>query len=130
MSPPRRAGSPWRLLVHEWVGAKGNGVNYGRSHSVSNNPNADRHPDNHMSPTVLEGTEFDELVVGRWLHVEQTGTGSWWVNVGGVTVNITADRDGRPKRVVVSGPEDMAGPVDGCVYVLDWSGPAMGNGEL
>jgi len=43
--------------------------------------------------------EFDELVVGERLRVEQMDTGSWWMDVGGLTVNVSVDRDGRPLRV-------------------------------
>jgi len=43
--------------------------------------------------------ELNELVVGSWLHVEQMDTGSWWMDVGGLTVNVRADRHGRPLRV-------------------------------
>lgn len=71
--------------------------------------------------TVLAGTEFDELVVGRWIHVEQMGTGYWWMNIGGVTVHVRADRDGRPKHVMVHGPDDYAGAVEGCEYELVWT---------
>lgn len=67
----RRAGGRWRLLAHETLphGASG------EAHHVN-----------------IPGTEFDELVVGQWLHVEQMGSGSWWMAVGGVTVHVRADR--------------------------------------
>jgi hypothetical protein len=78
-------------------------------------------PPDLTSYVVLEGTEFDELVVGRWIHLEQMDTGRWWMNVGGVTVNITADRDGRPKVVDVYGPGDYGEAVEGCRYSLAWS---------
>jgi len=121
MSPRlRRAGSPWRLLVHE-PGPDGT------SHDVTNRPtyggtalpNTDR-----RRTHVLAATEFDELAVGRWLHVEQMEAGRWWMNIGGVTVWIEADRDGRPRNIAITGPavHDTAAPE--CTYELNWNQPA------
>lgn len=97
----RRAGSPWRLLVHESGPA-------GVSHHVTNRPTYGGSvlPDSEQREThVLTATEFDELAVGRWLHVEQMEAGRWWANIGGVTMRIEVDRDGRPRSVEVIGPE-------------------------
>src|SRR5262245_30899941 len=47
--------------------------------------------------------------------------GLWWADIGGVTVWVKADRDGRPTAVDVYGPGDYAGPVEGCAYRLAWS---------
>ena len=141
MTTLRRAGSPWRILVHEWLGDRQQirRFMHGRAYDISNNPSAPRQhaetrrrleginpdlgplPPDDTSHTVLEGTEFDELVVGKWIHLEQMDTGKWWMNVGGVTVNVTADRDGRPKCVDVYGPGDYGMPVEGCKYSLMWS---------
>ena len=83
-----------------------------------------RRPDAAYSRThLIAHTEFDELTVGSWLHVEQMDTSVWWMNIGGVTVHVTADRDGRPKRVWVCGPEDYDAPREGCTYELSWSDP-------
>jgi hypothetical protein len=71
---------------------------------------------------VLEGTEFDELVVSKWFHLEQMDTGAWWLVVGGVTINIRVDRDGNTKQVLVEGPDDNHGSVEGAVYRLVWNG--------
>lgn len=137
MAHPRRAGSPWRILAHEYLGNSGE-TTYGRAFDISNNPQAPARraetlrqlaeinpaaevPPDDTAFTVCEGSEFDELVVGRWIHLEQMNTGQWWMNVGGVTINVTADRDGRPKMVDVYGPGDYAEPVEGCKYRLDWS---------
>jgi hypothetical protein len=97
----RRAGGRWRLLAHE---ALPHGAS-GQAHRVE-----------------IPGAEFDELVVGRWIHIEQMDTGFWWMNIGGVTVHVKADRDGRPTHVMVHGPGDYAGPVEGCTYEVVWSG--------
>lgn len=139
-SLPRCAGSPWRILVHEWLGTKGeNGIRYGRSYDVGNDPGRPAQraetvrqmcemrpeapwPDEDiMTCTVLAGTEFDELVIGRWIHLEKMDTGRWWCNFGGVTINIRVDRDGRPKHVDVYGPGDYAEPEKGCTYEVNWS---------
>jgi hypothetical protein len=137
----RCAGSPWRILVHERFGGKG-GPRYGRAYDVRNARDGevrgaqtarrlaaldpDAGPAHDLtSYTVLEGTEFDELVVGQWIHLEQMDTGSWWMNVGGVTVNIRADRDGRPRLVDVYGPGDYAEAYPGCRYSITWSGGEM-----
>lgn len=111
----RRAGGRWRLLVHGWVGGT---QKYGTAHHVQPTPGRD---DEGSRVHVLPGTEFDELVVGSWLHVEQMDTGRWWVNVGGVTVLVDVDRDGRPRRVNVYGPGDYDDTVEGCTYGSVWS---------
>lgn len=43
------------------------------------------------------------------------------MNIGGVTVWVKADRDGKPIQVDVFGPEDYAGPVEGCKYTCTWT---------
>jgi hypothetical protein len=120
----RRAGSPWRLLVHEYAG---DGM-YGISHHVANTP-----PGGPASgwrrDLVLGNTEFDELVCGRWLHVEQMDSSVWWMQVGGVTINVRVDRDGRPKSVYVYGPGDYAEEEPGVVYELAWSRDAKFTGR-
>lgn len=95
----RRAGSPWRVLAH----GKFDGKYSNEAHNVE-----------------IPNTEFDELVVGKWIHIEQMDTGKWWMNIGGVTVWVKADRDGNPLSVSVYGPGDYADPVDGCSYSLTW----------
>ena len=141
MTTLRRAGSPWRILVHEWLSDRQQTRRfmYGRAYDISNNPAAPRQhaetrrklaeispdmgplPPDDTNHTVLDGTEFDELVIGKWIHLEQMDTGKWWMNVGGVTINITADRDGQPKRIDVYGPGDYGMPAEGCKYSLMWS---------
>lgn len=139
MTVLRRAGARWRILVHEYTGRQKDGTCYGTAYEVTSNPRApqehedlaarmdelapDQPPFPRMQSTVLEGTEFDELVIGSWIHLEQMDTGCWWMNVGGVTVNVQADRDGRPKAVDVAGPDDYDGRVPGCRYSVTWSGP-------
>lgn len=138
--PVRRAGSRWRILVHEWLGTGSpTGFPYGHAYHVGSGPDAPRRhgetrrkleelspgplPPDESSHVVLEGTEFDELVIGRWIHLEQMDAGKWWLSVGGVVINITADRDGRPKVVDIYGPGDYGDAVEGCRYGLTWSRP-------
>jgi hypothetical protein len=111
--------------VHHWAGrvtGQRDGV-YDVTHDVTPDPVfVAAHPDGDYSCThLLEDCEFDELVVGRWLHVEQMGPTVWWMNIGGVTVHVTVDRDGRPTRVRVDGPGDYDTPVDGCTYEATWT---------
>lgn len=103
----RRPGSPWRVLAWEYTGK-------GEYAGAKVDIGSDQHP----------GTEFDELVVGQWLHVEQMNATQWWMNVGGVTIWVTADRDGRAKYVTVFGPGTEAGAVEGCRYEVSWPGGA------
>lgn len=105
--PLRLAGHPWRILVHD----------------------QDRKPHD-TSSDKLPGTEFDELVVGQSIHLEQMDTGRWWMNIGGVTVWLYADEDGKPTAVSVYGPDDYAEPVDGCDYHLTWTSPPAPVGGL
>jgi hypothetical protein len=117
MSRPRRAGSPWRLLAHEWLP--------GTSHHVTNKVTfGGRTPDGEFSKThLIEGTEFDELVVGHWIHIEQMTSSVFWMNISGVTINVRVDRDGRPRSVDVYGPDDYASAEPGVAYSLAWAHP-------
>jgi hypothetical protein len=72
---------------------------------------------------VLEATEFDELAVGRWLHIEQMQAGRWWMNIGGVTVGIEVDRDGRPRSVDITGPAVHDTTAPECAYHVTWNKP-------
>lgn len=125
MTRLRRPGSPWRLLAHRWAGRRPGEREggYDLSHHVTNDAAfGGQVPDGEHSRThVIDGTEFDELVVGSWLHVEQMDTRVWWINAGGVTVHVTADRDGRPTHVWVAGPDDYDERKPGCTYRLTWS---------
>lgn len=95
----RRAGDTWRILAQGPDGP------------------------HDLSSDQLPGTEFDELVVGQWIHLEQMDTNSWWMNIGGVTVWVRATRNGKAREVSVYGPNDYAEPVDGCKYSLTWNEP-------
>lgn len=117
----RRPGGRWRLLVHEWVGKQPDGTTYSKSHDVEPNPPR-RDPGPYgVHHELPANCEFDELVVGSWLHIEQMDTGTWWMNIGGVTVHVTADREGKPKHVTVHGPDDYGAAIEGCKYEIAWS---------
>lgn len=110
----RRSGSPWTMRVHTWSGDVQT-----PSHTISNRavPHDAEHHRGHLFPQA----EFDELVVGRWLHVEQMDNSTWWMNIGGVTVHVSADREGRPTRVRIDGPLDYDEPHEGCTYEIEWT---------
>lgn len=104
MTVLRRPGSPWRILVREWAGKGGPTLYAWTAHAP--------------------GTELDEVVVGKWLHLEQLDTGRWDMHIGGVRVEVTADRDGRATSVSVFGPGlGELDPVEGCAYVCAWTDP-------
>jgi hypothetical protein len=136
----RTAGSRWRILVHERI--PGERMS-GRAFDITSDPRAiERHAEtmrrlNEMRPdlppspdttvvTVLPGTEFDELVIGKFLHLEMMDTNLWWCSIGGVVLNIRADRDGNPKQVDVFGPGTYDDPVPGCEYSCAWIGGTDG----
>lgn len=123
---PRRPGGKWRALAHEYVGRKlGHGMLYRDTHNID--PGGDgtctveQHGNYRVFHHSLPNTEFDELVIGRWLHLEQMGSNDWWMNVGGVTLWVWADRDGKPTRVNVHGPGDYDYPAAGCKYSCEWT---------
>lgn len=98
ISRVRRAGSRWRVLVHDYAG----GGYYGKSHDIRGGmPYRGEQPSEYEDWHQFEGTEFDELVVGRWIHVEQMSAGSFWMDISGVVIDVQVDRDGRPKHVLV-----------------------------
>jgi hypothetical protein len=108
--PLRRAGARWRIKVDE-PGVRSYAATSGLGHAGGSPHDSD------ARQTVVWGnTEFDELVIGQWIHLEQMDTGSWWMNIGGVTLWVRADRDGRPISVDVYGPGDYAPAVEDVKY--------------
>jgi hypothetical protein len=129
---PRSAGTYWRVLVHDY---NGRGEMYGKAHHVSSDPEgrlpasvgseeyrakADALRAEHSTETVFPGSEFDELVVGHWCHIEGMAHNTWWMNIGGVVLWVKADSRGRPQSVSVYGPGIEGDLVPGCTYDLDW----------
>lgn len=119
--PLRRAGAVWRLLAHRHP-TDGAGNDF--SFHVQSDRVKDRDDTEWSSTTVLERTELDEVVAGRWLHLEAMDTGVWWMSVGGVVLWVEADRDGNPKSVSVYGPGCYEDPVQGVDYHLTWGADA------
>ncbi len=114
----RTGGTRWRLLVHERLRLNGRTA-YGTAHSIASTADLAGQEGPHRNPLVFPSTEFDELVVDHWLHVEQMSATLWAMDIGGVMVSVTVSRDGRPQRILVEGPE---GDVPGCAYRCEWSG--------
>lgn len=133
MSVLRRPGGRWRLRVHHWAGRKPREAegSYDVSHDITSDQGfGGSTPDSSTHQThVFEGCEFDELVVGRAIHVEQMDATTWWMNVGGVTIHVAADREGRPTSVWVAGPGDYDAPVPGCAYRLTWGAHIVEPGQ-
>lgn len=100
-APPtraRRAGGRWRFLAHQTgPGGRLDGGMYG--------------PAIHISDQDYGPCEFDELVVGRWIHIEQM-TASWfWMDVAGLVLNVRVDRDGNPRQLSAD-PSDLHADVE------------------
>lgn len=94
-------GVPWRV----------NAVDMQRSHHIASHRNFGFGHTGTCPPDSdtfvaheFPDTEFDELVVGRWCHIEAMDDNQWCMSIGGVTLHVTTDRDGRPKKVRVDGP--------------------------
>lgn len=51
--------------------------------------------------SVTSPIEFDEVVVGRWLHVERMSANHWWMQVGDARIEVTVGRDGRASQVSI-----------------------------
>lgn len=132
MSRLRIAGSKWRLLVHgdrdkDGMFNMSHHIAHDRDFGYSGKGGYDRIrerlglTDDHGQAHEFPGTEFDELVVGHAIHIEKMDTGRYWMNVAGVTIWLTMDRDGRPKSVTVYGPNDYDAPSPNCSYECTWS---------
>ena len=50
--------------------------------------------------------EFDELVVGDWLHLEQMGNREWWARIGEVHLWISIPAKGAVKVRLTEGRLD------------------------
>jgi len=129
MTRYRRAGAPWRILAHsmEPGGGSGDSWNVASDNRFGGGDGQDTTVEldgrtYHQRHIELAGTDLDEVVVSKWLHLEQMDTGVYWINLAGVTITVRADRDGRPKHVYVVGPGDDDDPTPGCEYELTWNG--------
>jgi hypothetical protein len=83
-----RPGSQWRILAHCRLG---DGWYGGRVEESS---------ENH------EPTEFDELVVDEWLHLEQMDRRTWSLRVGPLLITTTVGERGQARVVCVEDDQD------------------------
>ena len=49
---------------------------------------------------------FDELVVDRWLHLEQMSTRHWWMRLGPLHVNVVVGERGEITSILVEHSDD------------------------
>jgi hypothetical protein len=75
-------------------------------------------PNKIAGPLSIESggaTQFDELVVDDWLHIEQMDTRVWWMRVGETTFDIRIDRKGQARITLTEGPvEGLTGGCQAC----------------
>ena len=41
------------------------------------------------------GVEFDELFLGRWMHLEAMDRGVWWMSIGGYHIWVRVTKKGK-----------------------------------
>lgn len=112
------AGRHWRLLVHSRNGRV--------SHHVTPTPTHRTTP--HTIDHVIHGAEFDELVAGHWLHIEELGASDpdgnpttdgsshWWMTVAGAVLEVDVNRDGHPTALTYHPPGTYDDPRPGVTY--------------
>ena len=51
--------------------------------------------DERLQPDIIQfPSQFDELVVDRWLHIEQMDSRAWWMQIGDHTLWVKVNADG------------------------------------
>ncbi len=106
------AGSRWRLLVH---------VPNGVSHTVVPVASETPDPSEWAAEHVVPG-EFDEVVAGSWLHVEEMGndaddgSSTWWMSIAGIVLFVDVAADGSPTGVQFYRPGEYDDPVPEVTY--------------
>lgn len=85
-----RPGTSWRFLAHESPRAHTYGAKIEDSSA--------EHP----------RSQFDELVVDGWLHLEQLGEREWWMQLGPFDINLGVGPAGEAKWVRIESPEGHA----------------------
>lgn len=48
------------------------------------------------TPVAPENCQFDELVIDKWLHLEQMNDNFWWMRLGDCRIEIHLDDAGKP----------------------------------
>lgn len=66
--------------------------------------------------------EFDEVVVGRWLHAERMSANHWWMQVGDARIEVTVGRNGYATKVTVERGEYPTGPGKNLVPISERRG--------
>lgn len=87
----------WSIQVDEYP-AKGEKM-YGPRTIVRSEPYPNGTVINDLV-TVVPNTEVDEIFIDGWLHVELMGGRDYWLNVGGIDINVRVGKDGRAERIV------------------------------
>lgn len=68
---------------------------------------AHRLPDLHLALDLRfqppQNVEFDELVIGDWLHLEQMDKRYYWLRVGDVDINVYIPPNGAPEVSIERG---------------------------
>jgi hypothetical protein len=112
MSRPKkhRPGTSWRTLAHHEA-------DDGMRHTTIETASSD-HPDR---------TVFDELVIDRWLHLEQMDVDTWWMRLGPLDISVQVGRNGEALYVGIE--DDRNNQLDDCTVrceVLDaeWTSEA------
>jgi hypothetical protein len=89
----RASGARWRVSAYAWNRQTRMFGNSFEAGSLVDTPD-----DPWRTSVPTPDMEVDEVVIGRWLHLEQMNSRDWWLNVAGVVLNIRVDREGRPRR--------------------------------
>lgn len=91
MSLPKRhrPGSQWRTLAHI-LASDGSAVG----------------PIKDSSERYPAATEFDELVVDEWLHLEQMDSRIWSLRLGPLLISVTVGERGQARVVCVEDDQD------------------------
>lgn len=58
-----------------------------------------------LSFVPAQKVEFDELVVGDWLHIEQMDDRRYWMRVGDYRIDVFIPAKGKPNVCVREEPE-------------------------
>lgn len=69
------------------------------------------HRDEHSRVTLANDGRFDELVLDRWLHIEQMSERAWWMRIGDAYVWVEVSQSGNARSVWIRRGE--YGPVKG-----------------